>query len=126
MISIRVKTKLLVMLSVFLLASCYYDREIKLYPDTANCTTPANPAFNTDVLPLLNSRCNSCHGGTSPSAGIKLDSYTEVLKYVKSGSLMGSVNQSSGYSPMPKGFGKMSACDISKIQNWISSGALNN
>jgi hypothetical protein len=120
------KTTLLVALLSFLFARCYYDNETKLYPDSINCKVPASPSFATDVLPLLNTRCNNCHGGSSPSGGIKLDTYTDVSTYVKSGSLMGSINQTSGYSPMPKGGSKMSACDINKIQNWITSGAYNN
>ena len=122
----NIMTKLIVLFPVLLFASCYYDNETKLFPDVANCTAPTNPTFTANVLPLLNSRCNSCHGGTSPSGGIRLDSYNEVSKYVKTGSLIGSVNQTSVYSPMPKGGGKMSACDINKIQNWIASGTLNN
>lgn len=117
--------KVLTIALVFTLAGCYYDKEGILYPET-NCTVPANPTFQADVMPLLNTRCNTCHAGTSPSGGIRLDSFTEVSKYVKNGSLMGSIKHSPGYSAMPKGSGKMSSCEISKIQNWITSGALDN
>lgn len=108
------------------LSGCYYDHEEVLYPESANCTVPATSTFSANVLPLLNNRCNSCHGGSSPSAGIDLTTYTEVMKYVNDGSLMGSVNHASGYSAMPKNSGKMSSCDIGTIQKWIDSGALNN
>lgn len=106
--------------------SCYYDHEALLYPETSNCTAPASPSFSVDVLPLLNNRCNSCHGGVSPSGGVKLDTYNDVSTYATNGRLMGSVNQASGYSPMPQGGGKLSSCEIDKIRNWISSGMLNN
>jgi hypothetical protein len=71
-------------------------------------------------------KCNNCHGGISPSAGIKLDTYTEAVKYVNDKSLMGSINHASGYSAMPKGGYKMPACEIQKIQDWINSGSPNN
>jgi hypothetical protein len=116
----------LFLLTMILVSGCYYDKEELLYPGSANCTVPATSTFAVDVLPLLNKRCNSCHAGSSPSAGIVLDSYTEVMKYVNNGSLMGSINQTSAYSPMPKNSGKMSACEIEKIQKWVDSSALNN
>jgi hypothetical protein len=108
------------------LASCYYDNEETLYPDSYNCTAVTDPSFNSDVQPLFDSRCNNCHSGSFPSAGIRLDNYTEVQKYVKDGSLMGSINQTSGFSPMPKNSSKLTSCQIETIQNWINSGAVDN
>ncbi|MBL7872204.1 MAG: hypothetical protein JNM78_11370 [Cyclobacteriaceae bacterium] len=105
---------------------CYYDKVEVLYPGSTHCTEITTSFFSVNVLPLLNSRCNSCHGGSSPSGGIALDTYDNVLTYVNKGSLMGSINFQSGYSPMPKNSGKMSACEIRKIQSWIDAGALNN
>ena len=119
------RSSLLTLLSLLLLAGCYYDQEGILYPES-NCTAPASPSFNTDIMPILNARCNSCHSGPYASANIKLDSYNEVVKYANNGSLMGSINHAGGYSPMPKNSGKMPACEIQKIQNWINSGVLNN
>jgi len=120
------RKKFVLPLILLALAGCYYDKESVLYPNSANCTEVLNPTFSGDVLPLLNSRCNNCHGGTAPSAGINLTTYPSVMKYVNDGSLMGSINQTSGYSAMPKNSGKMPACEINKIQTWITAGALNN
>jgi cytochrome c5 len=116
----------LILTMLYVLLGCYYDKEEILYPGLNNCTPSANPLFSADVLPVLNSKCNNCHRGPSASAGIKLDTYTEVLKYVNNGSLMGSINHLSGFSPMPKNTGKMSQCEIDQIQNWINAGKLNN
>lgn len=118
--------KLVVVLPIVLMTSCYYDKEEILYPESANCTAPTISTFSDTVLPLLNNRCNNCHAGSSPSGGIALDTHANVMKYVNDGSLMGSINFASGFSPMPKNSGKMSACDIQKIQSWIDAGALNN
>jgi cytochrome c5 len=114
------------LVSSLLLSGCYYDKEEVLYPGSTQCTVPETPMFSSDVAPLLNSKCNSCHSGSSPSAGIILSSYAEVIKYVNNGSLMGSIKHASGYSAMPKNSTKMSTCEIQKIQNWIDNGALNN
>jgi len=112
--------------ALLLLTGCYYDNEATLYPESVNCTPLTTSTFSGHVLPLLNNRCNNCHGGNNPSAGIELNTHTAVMKYVNDGSLMGSIKFSSGYSAMPKNSGKMSACDIQKIQAWIDAGALNN
>ncbi len=122
----RVSPMLAIGISILILSGCYYDKEAILYPDSANCTPVANPSFTSDILPLINAKCNMCHGGSSPSAGIKLDTHTEVVKYANTGSLMGSINHASGYSAMPKNASKMSACQIDKIQAWINSGMPNN
>lgn len=116
---------ILIILVTALMSGCYYDNEAVLYPDTG-CTAGTVGTFQAVVLPLLNHRCNSCHSGSYPSGSIRLDSYTEVIKYVNVGSLMGSINHDSGYSPMPKNSSKMSACDIQKIQSWVDAGAANN
>jgi hypothetical protein len=118
--------RILILGSALTLSSCYYDNEETLYPGSANCTVPVTSTFSGNVLPLLNNRCNNCHGGSSPSADINLTSYTEVMKYVNNESLMGSINHASGYSAMPKNAGKMSSCEIGTIQSWIDAGALNN
>lgn len=119
-------SKILMLLGGFLLAGCYYDNEATLYPESANCDATTVVAFSADVMPILNLRCNSCHAGTSPSGGIKLNTYPEVIKYVDDGSLMGSIEHASGFSPMPKNGSKMSTCQIQTIQSWIDAGALNN
>jgi cytochrome c5 len=119
-------SKILILIAGLLLVSCFYDNEAMLYPESANCDATAATTFSANVLPLLNGRCNSCHAGTSPSGGIKLNAYPEVMKYVNDGSLMGSIKHASGFSSMPKNGSKMSACQIQEIQSWIDAGALNN
>ena len=118
--------KLSLLIFTFTVAGCYYDNEEELYPGRSNCTVPATSTFSGNVLPILNNRCNSCHSGASPSGGITLTTYTDVMKYVNNGSLMGSINHASGFSPMPKNTTKLSSCEIDTIQKWIDSGSLNN
>lgn len=118
--------KFLFIMLLWAMTGCYYDKAELLYPGSANCSVPAAPSFNTDVMPILNSRCNNCHAGNSPSGGISLANYTDVKKSVTNGSLMGSINWTSGFSPMPQGNSKIPSCEIQKIQTWIDQGALNN
>lgn len=106
------------------LSSCYYDKSDLLYPDTA-CDTAA-VKYSTSVLPVLSSNCISCHGGSTPSAGIRLDSYAGVKLQVDNGRLWGAVSHSPGYSAMPKNSNKLNACSLAKIKIWIDAGAPNN
>jgi hypothetical protein len=107
-------------------AGCYYDDEETLYPGSADCGTVTQANFSSDIMPLLNAKCNNCHSGQSPSGGIRLDTYSEVMKGVNNGSLMGSIQHAAGFSAMPKNGSKMSTCQIQKIQRWIDSGTVNN
>lgn len=108
-----------------LVTSCYNDKEIFLYPES-NCTLPASPSYQTDVAPLLSQYCNSCHSGGFPSGNVILDSYPEVKKYVDNGQLVGTITWTSGFSPMPKNGNKLTNCNLSKIQAWVTAGAPNN
>ena len=106
------------------LNSCYYDKSDLLYPDTACDTTAVK--YSTSVLPILSSNCISCHGGSTPSAGISLDSYTGVKVQVDNGRLLGAVSHNPSYSAMPKNSNKLSNCNLDKIRIWIAAGAPNN
>ena len=39
---------------------------------------------------------------------------------------MGAINHLNGYAAMPQGGGKLTDCEISKLQKWIDNGKLNN
>ena len=106
------------------LNSCYYDKSDLLYPDTACDTTAVK--YSTSVLPVLSSNCISCHGGSTPSAGISLDSYVGVKVQVDNGRLWGAVSHNPNFSPMPKNSNKLSTCNLEKIRIWIAAGAPNN
>lgn len=117
---------ILLVFSSMVISSCYIDKEEELYPGgNAPCDT-SNVSYNLDIAPILSSRCNGCHGGIAPSAGIKTDEYASLLVLVNNGRLKGSVNHSSGYSPMPKNAGKLPSCELAKINSWINAGAPQN
>ena len=50
-----------------------------LLPALSGCTTapsevPADPSYATDVQPILNNGCITCHGDAAPSGGYSLTS----------------------------------------------------
>ena len=111
-------------LSLMFLTACYYDKEEVLYPDSI-CDT-ADVRYSTTIQPVLSSNCISCHGGSTPSAGIKLDTYEGVAIQAANGRLWGAVSHASSFSPMPKNANKLSACNLAKIRKWLDAGHPNN
>lgn len=120
--------KIVVILVVFVMvfSSCYRDVEELLYPVSGICDTN-NVTFSTTVAPLLQSNgCLGCHSGGAPSGNILLNGYSNVRIVSLNGKLFGAINHSPGFSPMPQGGNKMSACNINKIKTWIDAGSPNN
>lgn len=114
--------------SVFLLNSCYYDKEDLLY-GTKNvpCTdTTTTASYSQKLVPMFQQYCYSCHSGAFPSGGIAMGTYTTDKAIGQNGKLYGSVNHSAGYSPMPKGMAKMNSCQVAAIKKWIDNGMPNN
>jgi len=108
---------------ILLLNSCYYDNEEDLYLGSNTCDT-TNVTYSQSVAPVFAGYCNSCHSGSSPSGNINTDSYASVKSNISR--IQGAINHESGYSPMPQNSGKLSACDLTKIDIWISQGMPDN
>lgn len=120
------RLKSIFIICCIVLTGCYYDKEELLYPGSGNCDT-SNSTFSAVVMPSLQTYgCLGCHSGSAPSGNVLLSNYNAIKTYVQNGKLLGSISHSGGYSPMPQGGNKMSACDINKIKAWIDAGALNN
>ena len=90
-----------------------------------NCDT-TGVSFSATIFPTLKTYCTGCHSGTTPSAGIDLNSHAAIKVYAANGKLMGSINHAVGYIPMPSSTSKLGTCEISQIKAWIAEGTLNN
>ncbi|MFA9213206.1 MAG: hypothetical protein ACEQSR_05090 [Candidatus Methylacidiphilales bacterium] len=106
-----------ILLSFVVLSGCYYDKEEELYPNSGsgNCDT-TNLTYNSSIKTLINNNCatSGCHvaGGISPD----LSNYT-LLK----ASINSVKNRAIDIKNMPRPAG-MSACNITKLDNWIKAG----
>jgi mono/diheme cytochrome c family protein len=125
----HLKTKLLKAFSMIgmlvFLSSCYYDVAEELYPEKPACDT-TNVTFTDQVLPIINANCTSCHSGQAPAGNISLENYNDISAAANDGSLLGVIRHEQGWSPMPKGGGKLNDCDIAEIETWVNQGAPNN
>jgi len=115
---------LFIIVMVIGMTGCYYDNEEELYPQSAECDT-LNVTYSGTIAPIMETSCNDCHGGSSPSANISTDTYDGLKEIADDGSLWGAVNHEDNYSPMPKDRPKLNDCDLKQIQIWIDNGALN-
>ena len=108
------------------LSSCYYDKESELYPPPPCSTTDVK--YSTVVKPIVDANCNSagCHSGTNPGDGYDFTTYSGLQKAALDGTLLGSLEQRSGYSAMPKNGSKLPDCQINQIRIWVNDGAPNN
>jgi len=116
----------IIMSSFFLFSACYYDKEQLLYGNTVTCDTSTIFSYSLNVVPLLQQNCYGCHTGSFPSGNIRMGTYALDKVLGQNGTLYGSINHASGFSPMPKGTSKMTTCQIETIKKWIDGGMLNN
>lgn len=102
--------------------SCFYDKLNELHPSATDpCDTTLAPAFNTSINLIVRSNCVSCHSGSSPSGGISLENYGDVVGIANTGKLLGSITGDGSAVAMPPDT-KIRACEIGKIETWIQNG----
>ncbi len=90
-----------------------------------DCNTD-NIRFSVEIQTILESGCISCHNASLPSAGIRLDSYDQVVQQVDRGRLLGAIRWEAGYVNMPFGGVQLSDCAIEQMELWIDDGMPNN
>jgi len=79
--------------------------------------------YNTDVRTIISNNCLPCHAGSSPSAGLNLETYANVKAAAENGNLLTRINSAS--NPMPQG-GQMSPTLIATIEKWAADGYIEN
>ena len=99
--------------------------DLECDPNAGACDTE-NVSFSGFVQPLLESHCQGCHTGASPSGGVDLSTHSAIQVYANNGKLYGAISHEAGFEPMPQGGDKLDDCSLDKIKSWIEAGALNN
>ena len=122
---IRLLKSFIIVGIVIFMQSCYYDNVEDLYPQLPECDT-TNVTYSNNVWPIINSNCTGCHGGNAPAGNIRLENYNDISSAANNGSLLGTIRHENGWSPMPKGGGKLNNCDIVKIEIWVNQGTPDN
>ena len=123
--------KKILIISLVILSSCYYDNSQELYPPgSGNCDT-TNYTFSGAVFPIINDNCIVCHGGSTPQGNVFLSDYPTISTAAnippgQYGSLYGAISHNPGNSPMPKNVTQLSDCKILIVKKWIDAGAPDN
>lgn len=88
-----------------------------------SCDT-ATATFSAKIQPMIALKCQGCHSGNSPSAGLTLVTYAQISTIALDGSLYGSVTGAGGYAAMPYNAAPLTDCEIDQLEIWISNGAI--
>lgn len=115
------------------LAACSKDNEEDLYGENGDdngdnqtqCDTE-NVSYATQVWPVIESSCISCHSGAGANAGIRMENHAQLVEVINSGRFLGAIRQESDFSAMPQGGPKLDECTIEKIEAWIADGMPDN
>ena len=85
-----------------------------------------NVSYKTDVKPVLEMYCLTCHGivnAPTAGAGIVFEEYSDLKNYIENVKrFSGAINRQEGFSPMPKGQNQLPACELAKLNKWLEDG----
>ncbi len=119
---------IIIVITVIAILSCNKDKTLA----PAEPCDPNKIYFEQDIAPILQSNCakSGCHDAGSHVEGLNLSTYTGIMEIVKSGNASGSklhkvITTNDPGDLMPPG-APLTADQISKIDQWIADGALNN
>ena len=118
----------LIIVGVLIFVSCTYSKKEVDYPATTTCDT-VNVKYSTTIKSILNASCNRCHGGDgSLGGGYILDTHAGIKDELDNtgDELLNAIKHTGSVTPMPKDGGKLSDCEIAKIEAWINQGYPNN
>ncbi|MBH10666.1 MAG: hypothetical protein CMG74_10030 [Candidatus Marinimicrobia bacterium] len=76
--------------------------------------------YESNIKPIFDSRCTSCHSGTSPSGGLAIDTYETAYSAIKSGHVLDRIQRETNDPDiMPPSGQKLSAENILLIQTFF-------
>lgn len=109
---------------LYAFSSCTTRNEEEIFAEL-DCDTEG-VTYSGFVLPLLESRCISCHNSQLPSGNVNLENYENLVTVVENGRFLGAIRHEPGFSNMPQGQAQLSSCQIENIEAWIDQGFPNN
>jgi hypothetical protein len=102
-------------------------------PTAESAPAGTNVSFANEILPILESRCVSCHGGDRIEEGLVLNTFQELMNGSEDGTVVipGDAEHSLLAElvitqKMPKRGPKLTPPQVQLIVDWINQGALDN
>jgi hypothetical protein len=108
--------------------ACYRDNVEELNPGAGlftPCDTTSTVTYSHQITTLMQNYCYSCHSGSNPSSGFRIDTYQALQPYALSGELMARIHGDPGWNRMPQSF-PLDECGQREFELWVNAGALNN
>jgi mono/diheme cytochrome c family protein len=104
------------------IAACSKSNQ-PINPGSGFCDT-SSVTYTNNILPILQSYCYACHSNSNKafSNDISLDGYDNAKGWADLGYLVGNVRHDAGFTGMPYGKPKLSACEINTIVAWVNQG----
>ena len=99
------------------------------------CDTSFIVSYQNDIVPILATRfsgvtdsCYHCHNVNSYQARgtVRLDAYEFLILKATEDNLLCRIKHKVTCAPMPQSGGKLSDCNIARIEAWINQGTPNN
>lgn len=108
-------------LSAFLMAIAFTNCSKAIIDENPNPPEPITKTiyYNPDVQTVMTNNCITCHSGAAPSAGLRLDNYTDTRYSTEHGNLIERMNSST--NPMPPS-GILSADTRQIMDKWVIDG----
>lgn len=119
--------KLLYLPLLFLItASCSKDKtpEPVIVVPAANVCDSIPKTFSSDVQPIFQTYCVSCHSGSTPSAGYKLVDHNDISSNITIS--LEAIKHQAGVTAMPYFQPALSDSLIQVIECWVADGTPNN
>lgn len=90
------KLPIVILATVAIVQSCSTDELAALNNVEASAVN-----YTDHIAPVISSYCIGCHQGSSPAAGVGLETYADVRKHTEEGHLSHRINNAE--NPMPPG-----------------------
>ena len=109
-----------VLFPFILFSGCENNVEENSEDNPVDCTE-VETYYTENVAPILESNCTVCHSGPTPTAGLSLDSYSNVRAAIKTGDVLDRVNRNSSGDDllMPQYGQKLSQPDLDILQTFF-------
>lgn len=117
------KTSILPLLFIFLLASCTNSSPDDLI-DNQPITDPVT--YDAHIANIMQSQCVSCHNANFPSGNLSLENYQEVRASTENGSLIDRITRTAGDPLIMPQNGQLPSSSIDLIIQWQTDGYLEN
>lgn len=107
-------------------------------PAASNANVSGEPvsatvSFKNDVMPLLQSRCFTCHGGQQTNRGLDLATYDSLMAGSQNGPVVTAgdaanslIIQLVASGMMPKSGAKLTPAEVQMLTDWVNAGAKDN